>query len=78
MDGYLYDKEAIFEYVISKKNEYNRALKVYEKQKKMAQREQDELKMIEQASKVEKFVKAESNITVKSTYEDKSKFSILA
>ncbi|CAL8100881.1 unnamed protein product [Orchesella dallaii] len=71
LDGYLYDKEAILEYIITKKNEYSRALKEYEKQKRKEERELEELAAIEQANKVEKFVKAESNITVKSTYEDK-------
>lgn len=72
-DGYLYDKEAIYEYVITKKNEYSRAMKEYDRQMKKEDKELAELAAIEQAGKVEKFVKAESNITVKSTYEDKSK-----
>jgi nitric oxide synthase-interacting protein len=33
-DGYLFDKEAILEYIITKKNEYYRKLKEYEKQKR--------------------------------------------
>jgi nitric oxide synthase-interacting protein len=33
-DGYLFDKEAILEYIITKKNEYCRKLKEYEKQKR--------------------------------------------
>jgi hypothetical protein len=33
-DGYLFDKEAILEYIITKKNEYFRKLKEYEKQKR--------------------------------------------
>ena len=32
-DGYLFDKEAILEYVLTKKKEYARKLKEYEKQK---------------------------------------------
>jgi hypothetical protein len=32
--GYLFDKEAILEYIITKKNEYFRKLKEYEKQKR--------------------------------------------
>lgn len=32
-DGYLFDKEAILEYVLTKKREYARKLKEYEKQK---------------------------------------------
>ncbi|KAG6463721.1 hypothetical protein O3G_MSEX014038 [Manduca sexta] len=33
-EGYLFDKEAILEYIISKKTEYTRLLKKYEKQLK--------------------------------------------
>jgi hypothetical protein len=33
-DGYLFDKEVILEYIITKKNEYYRKLKEYEKQKR--------------------------------------------
>lgn len=40
-DGFLYDKEAILEYIITKKKEYARKLKEYEKQKK-----QEEVELI--------------------------------
>ncbi|XP_037933907.1 nitric oxide synthase-interacting protein homolog [Teleopsis dalmanni] len=33
-DGYLFDKEAILQYIITKKNEYNRKLKEYERLKR--------------------------------------------
>jgi hypothetical protein len=33
-NGYLFDKEAILEYIITKKNEFFRKLKEYEKQKR--------------------------------------------
>lgn len=36
-DGYLFDKEAILEYVLTKKREYARKLKEYEKQKQKEQ-----------------------------------------
>lgn len=36
-DGYLFDKEAILEYVLTKKKEYTRKLKEYEKQKQQEQ-----------------------------------------
>lgn len=32
-DGYLFDKESILEYILTKKKEYARKLKEYEKQK---------------------------------------------
>ncbi|KAI4491998.1 hypothetical protein M0802_010123 [Mischocyttarus mexicanus] len=40
-DGYLFDKEAILEYILTKKREYTRKLKEYEKQKN---KEEEELK----------------------------------
>lgn len=33
-DGYLFDKEALLEYILTKKREYARQLKEYEKQKR--------------------------------------------
>lgn len=33
-EGYLFDKEAILEYIVTKKNDYTRKLKQYEKQLK--------------------------------------------
>ncbi|EGI61911.1 Nitric oxide synthase-interacting protein-like protein [Acromyrmex echinatior] len=41
-DGYLFDKEAILEYILTKKKEYTRKLKEYEKQK---QKEEVSLQM---------------------------------
>ncbi len=36
-EGYLYDKEAILQYMIQKKNEISRQMKVYEKEKRKEQ-----------------------------------------
>ncbi|XP_018570126.1 nitric oxide synthase-interacting protein homolog [Anoplophora glabripennis] len=64
-DGYLFDKEIILEYIISKKNEYSRKLKEYEKLKK----KEDEENAVKVASEVEKkvtsFLKEENNIVSK-------------
>ncbi|KAL1517266.1 hypothetical protein ABEB36_001052 [Hypothenemus hampei] len=64
-DGYLFDKEVILEYIITKKNEYSRKLKEYEKLKK---KEEDDLankQAQELEKKVENFLKTESNIVSK-------------
>ncbi|XP_046997856.1 nitric oxide synthase-interacting protein homolog [Schistocerca americana] len=61
-DGYLFDKEAILEYIITKKNEYSRKLKEYEKQKKKEEIELAEIAAAEKDSKLNSFIKTEKNI----------------
>ncbi|XP_049784748.1 nitric oxide synthase-interacting protein homolog [Schistocerca cancellata] len=61
-DGYLFDKEAILEYIITKKNEYSRKLKEYEKQKKKEETELAEIAAAEKDSKLNSFIKTEKNI----------------
>lgn len=61
-EGYLFDKEVILQYIITKKNEYHRKLKEYERLKKS-----DEEELLEKASedtneKIKNFLKAENNI----------------
>nr|XP_045603574.1 nitric oxide synthase-interacting protein homolog [Procambarus clarkii] len=62
-DGHLFDKEAILEYIISKKNEIRRQIKEYEKQCKKEQRELEELGEAENRSRVEKFLKTETAVS---------------
>ncbi|XP_045763083.1 nitric oxide synthase-interacting protein homolog [Maniola jurtina] len=62
-EGYLFDKEAILEYIISKKNEYNRKLKQYEKQLKKEENEMKELAAAEKESNLIKFMSREKNIS---------------
>ncbi|XP_039745816.1 nitric oxide synthase-interacting protein homolog [Pararge aegeria] len=62
-EGYLFDKEAILEYIISKKNEYNRKLKQYEKQLKKDENEVKELAAAEREANLIKFMSREKNIT---------------
>lgn len=50
-DGYLYDKEAILEYIIQKKKEIARKLKEFEKQSKKTEEELKELSKAEEESK---------------------------
>uniref|UniRef100_A0A1A9V5R3 Nitric oxide synthase-interacting protein homolog n=1 Tax=Glossina austeni TaxID=7395 RepID=A0A1A9V5R3_GLOAU len=57
-DGYLFDKEAILKYIITKKNEYSRKLKEYEKLKKAFENKQTQEIERQQRIDMEKFVKA--------------------
>jgi len=61
-DGYLFDKEVILQYIISKKNEYSKKLKEYER---MKNKEEEQQKMNDVAlndKKVSSFIKSENNI----------------
>uniref|UniRef100_V9IMG2 Nitric oxide synthase-interacting protein n=1 Tax=Apis cerana TaxID=7461 RepID=V9IMG2_APICE len=56
-DGYLFDKEAILEYVLTKKKEYARKLKEYEKQKQQEEEQSNEKSANEELQKLAKFFK---------------------
>lgn len=61
----MFDKEVILEYIIAKKNEYSRKLKLYEKLKK---KEDEDLALVaanEVETKVKNFLKNENNIVSK-------------
>ena len=60
--GYLFDKESILEYIISKKAEYARKMKEYEKQKQSDQKELEDIAAAQNKIKLEKFVRTEKNI----------------
>ncbi|XP_037087319.1 nitric oxide synthase-interacting protein-like [Pollicipes pollicipes] len=64
-DGYLYDKEAILEYIITKKNEFSRKMKQYEKEKRQEELEMEELAAAEQRSRLRRFEGQESSIISK-------------
>ncbi|XP_047344812.1 nitric oxide synthase-interacting protein homolog [Vespa velutina] len=61
-DGYLFDKEAILEYILTKKREYGRKLKEYEKQKHKEEEELHERTVNEELLKLQNFLKSEKNI----------------
>lgn len=61
-DGYLFDKEAILEYYITKKNEASRKMKEFEKQKRKDDDQITELVNAEKQSKVNSFLRSERNI----------------
>lgn len=59
--GFLYDKEAILEYILHQKREIARKLKEYEKQKTKADTELKELAKAEREKKTHTFVQHETN-----------------
>lgn len=61
-DGYLFDKEAILQYIITKKTEYAKKLKEYERQKHAEQCEENEANALEEQKKILKFINTEKNI----------------
>ena len=63
-DGYLFDKEAILQYIITKKGEYNRKMKEFEKQKKSDEDELADIAAAENKRKLDDFVKTEKNIKI--------------
>lgn len=65
-DGYLFDKEAILEYVLTKKKEYARKLKEYEKQKQQQEEQSHEKTANEELQKLQQFLKGEKTIVLKS------------
>ncbi|XP_060534658.1 nitric oxide synthase-interacting protein homolog [Cylas formicarius] len=64
-DGYLFDKEVILEYIISKKNEHSRKLKEYERLKRKEEDENTQKRASEVEKKVASFLKSENNIVSK-------------
>lgn len=66
-DGYLFDREAILQYIITKKGEYARKMKEFERQKNDDVKELEAVAKAENKKKLEKFVKIEKNIQVGSS-----------
>lgn len=61
-DGYLFDKESILEYILTKKREYARKLKEYEKQKQRKEEQSQEETANEELKKLQNFLKSEKTI----------------
>ncbi|KAK7099119.1 nitric oxide synthase-interacting protein-like [Littorina saxatilis] len=59
--GYLFDKEAILEYILHQKREIARKLKEFEKQKHKVEDEMKELAAAEQRTRTSNFVQQETN-----------------
>ncbi|XP_015791891.1 nitric oxide synthase-interacting protein [Tetranychus urticae] len=66
-EGFLFDKEAVLEYIIHKKAEIARKLKQYEKDKKKHEMEMAELAEAEEQTKAEKFSNMERGLINPST-----------
>jgi len=64
-EGYLYDKEAILEYILSQKQDYSKKLREYEKQKQKQDGEANEIRNLAEKQKVEKFLSSEHSIVTK-------------
>lgn len=64
-DGYLYDKEAILEYIVHQKTEIARQTKEYLKQKKRDMHEVAALAAAEEESRAARFIETEKNIVSK-------------
>ncbi|XP_030053873.1 nitric oxide synthase-interacting protein [Microcaecilia unicolor] len=64
-DGYVYEKEAILEYILHQKKEIARLLKAYEKQRSKMKTEQEELSKAAKESKVKGFLEKEMSIVSK-------------
>ncbi|KAH0626709.1 hypothetical protein JD844_001826 [Phrynosoma platyrhinos] len=64
-DGYLYEKEAILEYILHQKKEIARQMKAYEKQKNEKKMEMAELSKAAKESKVKNFLDKELSIVSK-------------
>lgn len=75
-DGYLYDKEAILEYIIHQKKEIARRMKEYEKQQKRDESEMAEIAKAEEESKAQKFIELEKSIVSKPSTSSSDESSI--
>uniref|UniRef100_U5EMX3 Nitric oxide synthase-interacting protein homolog n=1 Tax=Corethrella appendiculata TaxID=1370023 RepID=U5EMX3_9DIPT len=77
-EGYLFDKEAILTYIISKKNEYARKMKEFEMQQKADDEETAKAENAEQQKRVEKFINTEKNIVNTPSPSTSTSLSLLA
>eukprot|EP00047_Mylnosiga_fluctuans_P011871 m.23271 g.23271 ORF g.23271 m.23271 type:complete len:315 (+) comp3882_c0_seq1:205-1149(+) len=62
-DGYIFDKEAIYENLLHQKTSIARALKEYERQKSKADTEKVELAAAEEQAKIEAFKRQEESLS---------------
>jgi nitric oxide synthase-interacting protein len=70
-DGYLYDKEAILEYILHQKAENARKMKKYEQYKNKEDKDLKELAEIEEKEKLKKFMKIEGKFVQQSSKDEK-------
>lgn len=65
LDGFIYEREAILEYILHQKHDIAKQLKAYEKQKKSQKAELEELSKAAKESKVKAFMEKEGTIVSK-------------
>lgn len=70
-EGWIYEKEAILEFILHKKLENAKMLKKYQKQKEEHDKEMKDLADIESKEKLDKFMKTEGKL-VSSTEKESS------
>ncbi|KAH8288156.1 hypothetical protein KR054_005726 [Drosophila jambulina] len=58
-DGYLFDKEAILQYIVTKKSEYSRRLKEYERLRRAEEDQLNQEANTQQQARMDRFVNAE-------------------
>ncbi|XP_001354354.2 nitric oxide synthase-interacting protein homolog [Drosophila pseudoobscura] len=61
--GYLFDKEAILQYIVTKKNEYSRKLKEFERLRRVEEEEITQEANCKQQARMERFVNSEKPTT---------------
>lgn len=61
-DGILFDKEAILQYIITKKNEFARKMKEFEKQKTTEEKELQDAANEQEKDKLQRFLQTETKI----------------
>lgn len=71
----MFDKEAILQYIITKKTEYAKKLKEYERQKQLDVTENAELNAFEEHKKLLKFINTEKNIVTTAASSSASKLT---
>lgn len=65
-EGFLFDKEAILQYIITKKTEYAKKLKEFERQRQAEDSESAATSALEEQKKLLKFINHEKNIATTS------------
>lgn len=66
-EGWIYEKEAILEYILKKKVENAKLMKQYEKQREEKEKELKELSEINYKEKLDKFLKKEGKLVASSS-----------
>lgn len=77
-DGYLYDKEAILEYILHQKTEIARKMKKFEQHKNKEDKDLKELAEIEAKEKLKQFMKIEGKFVQQNSKNEKKEVEAAA